>query len=60
MKVYVVVIGNYALSINMQAFSSKELAEGFRNHLRKERLTEGHINIFEMEVDNAVLKEDDL
>lgn len=60
MKVYVLVQGNYALSRNMKAFSNPELAEGFREHIRKESGFDGVINIFELEVDDAVLKEEDM
>ena len=60
MKVYIVITGNYALSINMNVFSTKELAEGFKQHLRNERKTEDVINILEMEIDKAVLKEEDM
>ena len=60
MKVYVVVKGNYALSSNMQAFSTREFAEGFRDHLRNELGNGMLANIFEMEVDGAVLKEEDM
>ena len=59
-KVFVVVQGNYALSKNMDAFSTRELAEGFRKHIRKESDYDGCINIFELEVDGAVLKEEDM
>lgn len=59
-KVFVVVQGNYALSKNMDAFSTRELAEGFRKHIRKESDYDGFINIFELEVDGAVLKEEDM
>ena len=59
-KVYIVVKGNYALSNSMWAFSSKELADGFRKHLRKE-LDDGiPFNIIELEIDEAVLTEEDL
>lgn len=60
MTVYVVVQGNYAITRNMQAFSSRELAEGFREHIRKESDFNGIINILELDVDNAVLKEGDV
>ena len=59
-KVFVVVQGNYALSKNMDAFSTRELADGFRKHIRKESNFDGCINIFELEVDGAVLKEEDM
>lgn len=58
--VYVVVEGNYALSRNMQAFSTRELAEGFRDHCYKQSKNPMHINIFELEIDKAVLGEEDL
>ena len=57
-KVFVVVQGNYALSKNMDAFSTRELADGFRKHIRKESNFDGCINVFELEVDGAVLKEE--
>ena len=60
MKVYIVVKGNYALSSNMQAFSSRELADGFKEHLRRELGNGMMANVFEMEVDGAVLKEEDM
>ena len=59
-KVFVVVQGNYALSKNMDAFSTRELADGFRKHIRKESNFNGCINVFELEVDGAVLKEEDM
>lgn len=59
-KVYVVIEGNYALSRNMKAFSTKELAEGFRNHCNKESKIPIPRNVFELEIDEAVLKEEDL
>lgn len=59
-KVFVVVQGNYALSKNMDAFSTRELADGFRKHIRKESNFDGCINVFELEVDGAVLKEEDM
>lgn len=59
-KVYVVVQGNYALSSHMNVFSTRELAEGFREHIRKESKNFAIVNIYEMEIDNAVLKEEDL
>ena len=59
-KVFVVVQGNYSLSKNMGAFSTRELAEGFRKYIRKEKDYDGCINIFELEVDGAVLKEEDM
>lgn len=59
-KVFVVFQGNYALSKNMDAFSTRELADGFRKHIRKESNFDGYINIFELEVDGAVLKEEDM
>lgn len=59
-KVYLVVIGNYALSDRMSILSSKELAEKFREYLRNERKCEEHINIFELKIDEAVLKEEDM
>ena len=59
-KVYIVVQGNYALSSNMNAFSTRELAESFRDHVRKESKNYAVVNIHEMVVDMAVLKEEDL
>ena len=60
MTVYVVVEGNYALSRNMNAFSTRELAEGFREHCNKESKAVVPRNIFELEIDKAVLKEEDV
>ena len=59
-KIYIVAKGNYALSNSMWAFSSKELADGFRNHLWKELDDGMSLNIFELEIDEAVLTEEDL
>ena len=59
-EIYIVVDGNYAVSCFMYAFSTRELAEGFREHLRKERIIGSHINIIKLKVDDAVLKEEDL
>lgn len=59
-KVYVVIQGNYALSRNMEAFSTLELAEGYREHVRKESNYDGVMNIFSFEIDRAVLKEEDM
>ena len=59
-EIYIVVDGNYAVSCFMYAFSTRELAEGFREYLRKERVAGGHINIIKLKVDDAVLKEEDL
>lgn len=59
-KVYVVVEGNYALSRNIKAFSTKELAEGFRSHCNRESKEPIPRNVFELEIDEAVLKEEDL
>ena len=60
MKVYIVVRGSYALLDRTWVFSSKELADGFRKHLGKELDDGEYINIFELELDEAVLKEEDL
>lgn len=59
-NIYIVVQGNYSLSRNIYAFSTKELAEGFRKHIRKESGYDGIINIFEKSIDEAVLSEDDM
>ena len=59
-EIYIVVDGNYAVSCFMYAFSTRELAEEFRKHLRKERVAVGHINIINLKVDDVVLKEEDL
>ena len=59
-QVHIVVQGNYALSRNMQAFSTRELAEGFREHIRKESGFDGVINVFSLNIDEAVLKEEDM
>lgn len=60
MKIYIVVEGNYALSNSMWAFLSKELADGFRDHLRKELDDGMPLHIFELEINEAVLREEDL
>lgn len=60
-EVYLVVEGNYALSKKMHALSTKELAEGFRQHIRNDRTDDSEcINIFKLVVDDVVLKEEDL
>lgn len=59
-EIYIVVDGNYAVKSFMYAFSTRELAEGFREYLRKERVAGGHINIINLKVDDVVLKEEDL
>ena len=60
MKVYVVVNGNYVLSDRMYIFSSRELAYGFKEHLKKEFDDGIVLNVFELELDGAVLREEDL
>ena len=59
-EIYIVVDGNYAVRSFMYAFSTRELAEGFREHLRKEKVSGCCINIIKLKVDDAVLKEEDL
>lgn len=60
MKIWIAVKGNYALSDRVWTFSSKELADGFKKHLKKELDDGEYINIFELELDEAVLAEEDL
>ena len=59
-EIYIVVDGNYAVKSFMYAFSTRELAEGFREYLRKERVAGVHINIIKLKVNDAVLKEENL
>ena len=59
-KVYIVVKGNYALSNSMWLFSSRELACEFGEYLRKELDDGVPLNIIELEIDEAVLTEEDL
>lgn len=59
-KVYIVVLGNYALSDRIYVFSTIDLAEDFRKHYRKETGSEELINIFEKEIDEVVLNENEL
>lgn len=58
-KVYIVVLENYALSEKMYIFSTKRLAEGFIEYYRKETGNKEIINIFEKEIDDVVLNENE-
>ena len=59
-EIYIVVDGNYAVRSFMYAFSTRELAEGFREYLKKERVAGDYINIIKLKINDAVLKEEDL
>ena len=59
-EIYIVVDGNYAVRSFMYAFSTRELAEGFREYLKKERVPGSYINIIKLKINDAVLKEEAL
>ena len=59
-EIYIVVDGNYAVRSFMYAFSTHELAEGFHEYLKKERVVGSYINIIKLKINDAVLKEEDL
>ena len=50
-EIYIVVDGNYAVRSFMYAFSTRELAEGFRDYLKKERVAGDYINIIKLKLD---------